>query len=203
MRGEYTDLEGSNGALNRVSSRAMKLVPEKSSIRIQTFAEGMFARVAHDLELVCRDVSGTCERTGSDAGTADVTVPIAKIDVGGTLKGGRLNPDGMSGFERRESLAKMRKDVFHSDGNASDVVRVHAVAEGGSARVRVVPPRGREVEKTVPIRVASEGESGVRVSGTFSLSLDAIGSAPVKGPMNAFRVKDAVELLFDVVFVEG
>jgi len=54
--------------------------------------------------------------------------------------------------------------------------------------------------------VGNEGEdegkgSAARVRGDLVVSLSALGSSTVKGPMNAFRVKDAVEISFDVVFV--
>jgi hypothetical protein len=42
--------------------------------------------------------------------------------------------------------------------------------------------------------------NGVRAAGKLEVSLYAIGSDVVKGPMNAFRVKDRVLVTFDVVF---
>jgi hypothetical protein len=176
---------------------------ERSRIRIQTFAEGLFARLAHDLELVCRGVSGSGERADDERASANLEIPIAKIEVGGTLKDGRVDPNGLSPSDREDCLSKMRSDVFHLAEGKSGVVRVEATAAAGKARVRVIPPNGRAVDGLVTLRVTSEGASSVRVAGSFAISLNAIGSASVKGPMNAFRVKDAVELLFDVVFDEA
>ena len=181
--------------------------PEKSGVRIRTFAQGLLSRLAHDLELVCRGIEGTAERPSgaqSERGSAELVVPIAKIDVAGTLKNGRVDPAGLSPSDREDVLRKMRREVFHADDGATSVVRIEATLETGKetgkARVRVVPPNGRAVERSVSVRLEPEGETGARVSGSFELSLDAIGSDPVKGPMNAFRVKDSVEVLFDVVF---
>jgi hypothetical protein len=39
-------------------------------------------------------------------------------------------------------------------------------------------------------------------SGALTIAISSIGGATVKGPMNAFRVKDDVEVLFDVVFTQ-
>jgi hypothetical protein len=39
--------------------------------------------------------------------------------------------------------------------------------------------------------------------GTVEVSLAALGSKPVKGPMGAFRVKDRVRISFDLVFASG
>lgn len=187
-----------------LSSRAVSKLtvdPEKTHVRIRTFAEGLFSRLAHDLELVCRGVEGTAERPSAETGSATLSVPIAKIDIAGTLKHGRVDPAGLSPSDREDALRKMRRDVFHAK-DGTGVVRVEATLEAGRARVRVIPPNGRSVERPASVRL-EPGDMGARVSGSFELSLDALGSDPVKGPMNAFRVKDSVEILFDVFFREA
>ena len=176
--------------------------PEKTQVRIRTFAEGLFSRLAHDLELVCRGIEGTAERPSADKGSASLAVPIAKIDIAGTLKNGRVDPTGLSPSDREDALRKMRRDVFHANEGTSSV-RIEATVEAGKARVRVIPPNGRMVERSVSVRLESASDSVARVSGSFELSLDALGSDVVKGPMNAFRVKDTVEVLFDVAFVQA
>jgi hypothetical protein len=182
----------------RILHAVAKLVldPDKSHVRVHTFAEGLLARVAHDLELECRGLSGSAERLSDERATATVEAPVGRIEVGGTIKGGRIDPHGLSPSDRDDVLQKMRREVFHvSEGR----VRIEATLEGPKARVRVVPPKGPAVESSVPVRV--EATDGIqRVSGTLELSLHAIGSDKVKGPMNAFRVKDKIEVLFDVVF---
>ncbi|MBX3215052.1 MAG: hypothetical protein KF850_23660 [Labilithrix sp.] len=174
------------------------LDPERSRVRIRTFAEGLFSRLAHDLELVCRRISGSAERAGAEQGSAEVEMPIAAIEVAGTLKNGQLDPNGLSPSDRDDCLRKMRSDVFHAAADA--VVRVEATVEAGKARVRIVPPQGRTVERPVPVRLEPAGDGSTRVAGTFDMSLSALGSDPVKGPMNAFRVKDSVEVSFELVF---
>jgi hypothetical protein len=171
----------------------------KSRARIRTFAQGLLARLAHDLELTCHGLTGKGDQTAAESGTASLEIPIAKIEVAGTLKGERVDPNGLSPSDRADCLEKMVRDVFHTRASDGDVVRVEASLEAHGARVRITPPRGRAVERTVALRIAREGE-GTRVTGRFDLSLEALGSDPVKGPMNAFRVKDQVEVLFDVVF---
>lgn len=174
----------------------LALDPDKSHVRLHTFAEGLLARLAHDLELECRGLSGAAERLGEGKATATLEAPIARIEVGGTLKDGRVDTRALSSSDRHDVLDKMRKEVFHRN---EGVVRVEATLDGTEAHVRVVPPNGRAVERSVPVRVDSS-DGAQRVSGSLSISLHAIGSDPVKGPMNAFRVKDRVEVIFDVVF---
>ena len=185
------------------SGTKLALDPSRSRLRIQTFAQGLFARLAHDLELVCRDLRGSAEQTGADDGTATLAIPIAKIDVAGVLKSGHVDPNGLAPSDRGACLGKMRTDVFHVRGEGEgEVVRVEATLERGKARVRVIPPNGRALARPIDTRIERD-DDGVRVSGRAEISLDGIGSDPVKGPMNAFRMKDEVLVLFDLVFVEA
>ncbi len=176
------------------------LVPEKSSVRIHTFAEGMFSRLAHDLELRCTKLEGRATRSDSapDSGTATLEVPIEGIAFGGILHGDRVDESGLSVGSPSDVIEKMHKDVFQ--GRASGPVRLEVTLDAGSARIRIVPPNGRAVERTVRPTLTDEAGGSVRVKGMVDVSLAAIGSATVKGPMGAFRVKDRIEVLFDAVF---
>lgn len=167
-------------------------------MRIQTFAEGLFARLAHDLELECRNVEGRGERTDESSGLAALEIPIANIEVSGTLRSGRVDRSGLSPSDKADVLDKMRNDVFHA---RSGVVRAVGTLEGGRGRIEVIPPNGRTLSRSIDVQLQPEAK-GVRVVGQVDLSLDALGSDPVKGPMNAFRVKDKVVVLFDLVFTE-
>lgn len=171
----------------------------KSTVRVRTFAEGLFAKLAHDLELSCGKLSGTGTRDGDAlAGSATVEIPLDGFAVAGVLhKDGRLDPNGLSPGDSRDCLAKMCEDVFHASTSAK--VRVEAKAEGGAVRAKIVPPAGKAVEIVTRPAVSAEG-ADVRARGSFDLSLSAIGSDVVKGPMGAFRVKDRVEVIFDLVF---
>jgi hypothetical protein len=173
----------------------------RSRVRLQTFAEGLLARLAHDLELACGDLSGTASRTGEGGGTsgkAHVTAPLRGITISGVLaKDGRVDERGLSAGEKKDAVTKMQHDVFHASD--AGVVNVDVQLEGSSARVRVSPPSGKALDVIVRPDVRAEGE-GLRATGSFEVSLSALGSDVVKGPMNAFRVKDKVKVLFDVVF---
>ena len=173
--------------------------PAKSRVRVHTFAEGLFARLAHDIEIVFAKVEGTASRDG-DKGQAKVTVRLDAADVAGVLKDGRVDASVLSAGDRRDILEKMRREVFHAGADAT--VALEATLDGKTAQVKVVPPKGKTVEATVRPELREEGDA-VRISGSFDVSLAAIGSDVVKGPMNAFRVKDKVLVLFDVVFAPG
>jgi hypothetical protein len=174
----------------------------RSTARIRTFAEGLLARLAHDLELSCGELSGSVTPEGQ-GGTATIEAPLRAFAVAGIVgKDGRVDERGLSPTERRDVIAKMQHEVFHA--STDGIVRIEAKLDGEatSARVRVVPPNGKTVELSVRADIRREGDT-VQAKGSFDVSLSAIGSDVVKGPMNAFRVKDKVNVSFDVVFVRS
>jgi len=177
------------------------LDPARSRVRIHTYAEGLFARLAHDLELTCGGLSGRATAAAggrTDAGSATIEAPLRGLAVAGVVgRDGRVDDRGLNPTERRDCIAKMYTDVFHARPDAMVLVQVQR--DGASARVRIVPPNGKAVEVVIAPEVVPDG-GGLRASGSFEVSLVAIGSDVVKGPMGAFRVKDLVKVSFDVVF---
>ncbi len=168
-------------------------------MRIHTFAEGFLARLAHDLEVGCDGLSGTATRTedGRGPAVASVDVPLGGLSVVGVVTGGSVDEHVLSSSERAEIVAKMQRDVFHS--GADGIVRVEASYEEGTVRMRVLLPNGNVVEMMTRPHVAAEG-AATRATGTFGISLAAMGSSKIKGPMGAFRLKDNVEVSFNLVF---
>ena len=112
---------------------------------------------------------------------------LDRIRVAGVLgKGGAVDAQKLSASDRDDILAKMRREVFHaSDG----VVKIEAT----SASMRLVVPSGRAL--TLAAGSFERGEGRVTARGRFSVACSAIGSDVVRGPMNAFRVKDEVVVL--------
>lgn len=149
-------------------------------VRILTFAEGLLAKLAHDLEL---GVGAFGAEIGADEAT--LRVPVESLEVRGVRRGGRLDTTTLSAADRDAILAKMRSDVFHGDGALALVVTRDAV--------RVRPPHRPEVRAPLALDL---GPTSAR--GSFELSLAALGASPVKGPMNAFRVKDRVRIEFEL-----
>lgn len=151
---------------------------------------------------MCTKLSGTASR-GAEAstGTASIEAPLGGILVSGVLgKDGRVDEHGLSSSEKDDAVTKMRHDVFHA--RQGGVVRVEVQVDGSSARLRVAPPNGQSVEVVVHPELRADGEA-LRATGSFELSLAALGSDVIKGPMSAFRVRDKVKVLFDVVFARA
>jgi hypothetical protein len=173
------------------------LDPTRSRVRIHTFAEGLFARLAHDLELVCEGVSGSATRQEGGQGTAALSVPLSGLRVTGVLKDGRVDESVLSAGDRRDVVEKVHREVFHARGDAA--VRIAATHEGEATRVRLILPNGREVSSTVHPELR-DSEGSLHVQARLDVSLSAIGSDVVKGPMGAFRVKDRVEVRVELAF---
>ena len=150
-------------------------------MRIHTFAEGLFSKLAHDLELDCEGLRGTL-----DGGQAVIEAPIESIRVVGTLGKGTL-----SDSDKRDILEKMRREVFRAErGN----VVIEATRDG--MRIRV--PSGASASLPAPNIEGSADR--ISAKGSFELSMSSTGAGVVKGPMGAFRVKDRVVVHYDVSF---
>ena len=174
-------------------ARRLLVDPASSTLRVRTRATGLLARLAHDLELVAREMRG--EASDQDgAWTAELVVPVQALRVAGTLRGDRLDPDALSPADREDIQRKLRSEVLGPG-------EVRATASGpsrdrGEARITIGAKVG---QAPVTLRV-KDGEGGaLRVAGESEVSLSRLGVAEIKGPLGAFKVKDKVSVLFDVV----
>jgi hypothetical protein len=166
----------------------MKLDAARSRVTLYTMAEGLFAALAHDLELVARGLAG--EATGD---AAEVRVTVAEIRVSGVVKKGRVDAGVLSAGDRETIEREIQGDVLPG----AEVVARGTLA-GRSAEIEIVGPRGK-TRVTCDVDVRDDG-GGKRVTGKVEVSLGALGAPPVKGPMGAFKVKDRVRVEVDLVF---
>ncbi len=172
----------------------VRLDAERSALTIRTRAEGLLARVAHDLELRAGTLAGDFE---GDSGR--VRVPIAGLRVVGAVKRGALHEGALSASDKAEIERRIREVVLAG----SDEVHVDVTLTGTRASLRVHAPRGtQQLECEVQREDAGSADrGGVRVRGRCALSLAALGVAPIKLPLGAGRVADAVEVRFEAQLV--
>jgi hypothetical protein len=153
----------------------------------------MLARLAHDLELSANDIRGQALR--NDEGfSGELIVPVSGLRVTGQLHGDRLDSAGISNSERLEIERKLRDEVFRG-------VQEIRVSGRGTAWNHVDATVETTLGKTsvsVSIR-ASETDTNMRISGRTELSLAKLGVREIKGPLGAFKVKDAVEVFFEII----
>jgi len=183
-----------------VSGVRYVLDPKSSTVHVFTYAEGLFARLAHDLRLTVADLTLTAERDG-DGGSVSGEIPLGSLVVDGVMKKDTLREDVLSAHDRQEILEKMRADVFGGAAVSAAIV-VRGELRGTSFDVTVEGPNGRSARAAHTVRGASIDE-GERVRGEIELSLRALSGHDVKGPLGAFRISDRIRVAFDVTFLRA
>jgi hypothetical protein len=171
-----------------------------SRLSIETTAKGMLAKLAHDLTIVSRDFS--CTATLTDAG-ADVTlrVPVRGLQVDGVRKRGTVDRGVLSSSDRSDIERKIREEVLTS----SEVVVTASVTDVPSEGTRTssagatVEVGGKKAKAKLTATITAKPE-GITANGRATVSLDSLAIPPVKGPLGAFRVDDAIEVVFDLAF---
>lgn len=170
------------------------LVVERSSSKlfVRTRASGMLARLAHDLELVATELAGRATLDG-ERYAGELVVPVSALSVVGTLHGERVDTSALSTSDRSDIERKIREEVF--PGTREVRVRATSVSRD-RAEVTVEVSSGRS---TLPVALRVTEDAGrTRVSGRVELSMKRLGLREVKGPLGAFRVRDEVEVLFEI-----
>jgi hypothetical protein len=182
-----------------VTEKHYALDPSRSSLRVFTYAEGLFARLAHDLELGIHQAEVRVLLEG-DKPRVVAHVPLASLRVEGVVKHGALRTDVLSEKDHQEILAKMRDDVF--DGaSPSDRLTLEASVTGPRVEGSLILPSGKRVSLGFSLDTAPGTEAVAHVKGAFDLSLKRVAGADVKGPLGAFRISDRVHVSIDVHLV--
>jgi hypothetical protein len=174
--------------------------PAQSSLRIETIAKGMLAKLAHDLAIDAKTLTAAVTHEG---GKAELTlrVPIADLKVYGVRKGGTVDTSVLSGSDRADIERKIRSEVLKGEAVVAKLSCEAALDPGK----RTVNARGTvEVGgRSTPVSSGLELDSSdatVTVKGRVRVSLPSLGISPPKGPLGAFRVDDDVEVVVSLRF---
>jgi hypothetical protein len=182
-----------------MSEKRHLVVGNAATITLRTRAEGLLARLAHDLELTSAEVSGHVDVDG-DAWTAELSVPVASLRVVGALHGDAVDSAVLSAADRAQIEQKMREDVFFGAARVVTATARGASLSSGEATIAI---GSRSQRITFPLSAPALADGTLRPTGRFTLSLDALGVKPIKGPLGAFRVKDAVDVSFAILLVSA
>ena len=175
----------------------------QSFLMIEIKARGMLARLAHDLAIKATDLTVSASM---DEGRLafDLRVVVAGLRVDGVRKGGVLDKSTLATSDRADIEKKIRSEVLRAEE-----VRVKVACDTPtgffdpgthelSALVSVELGRARTEVRT---RASIEAtDARVTAKGRAIVTLPSLGIAPIKGPLNAFRVDDDVEIVYDLVF---
>ena len=166
-----------------------------STFNLRTRAEGMFSRLAHDLEIAAEGFSGEVTVEG-ERWTATVRFPVRALRVVGVLRGDYVDRGVLSKKDRDEIERRLAREIIRAD----EVV-VEASGDShaaGEARIRI-GEREQRVLLSLVTEPRREGE--LAAEGKGYASLRALGIPEVKGPLGAFRVSDTIELSFWAMLV--
>jgi hypothetical protein len=175
-----------------MTATTYRIDPPASRLRIWTRAEGALSRFAHDLEIATSSLRGEVV-VDDDFWAADIVVPVVSLRVAGTLKGEAVQPDGLSAGDRAEVEHKIREQVLagtsdvrvRAEGSNRELAELTISVAAGSCRIRA------------PLRTL-RSDPALTVKGRVDLSLRSLGVREVKGPLGVFRMKDRVEVLYDI-----
>ena len=168
------------------------LDPKRTSVHAFTGTEGLFARFAHDLDIVARDIEGHAD--DHPPASAHVRIRISGLHVVGVVKKGRTDEGALSKWERDQIMGRMATEVFRGTAD----ITAEATMNGDEATIAVITATGRQFVRS-KVTIARD-PSSLTVKGECTLSLRTLGIGPLKGPMGAFTVADAVRIHFDATF---
>ncbi|MGZ3422279.1 MAG: hypothetical protein ACXVEE_30695 [Polyangiales bacterium] len=154
--------------------------PDRSTVTIRTRAKGLLSALAHDLELTAKVARGTAKRDG-DQWEGEIVVEAAAIKVVGAIKGGKTSP-----------LSKIEVDMCEKRIVSEVFAGVHEIVV--KARGTVADPKiDVTAKRTAPAKLKLTLEGDV-IHGRGTVSIQALGLPEVKAPLNAFTVRDDVDL---------
>jgi len=162
-----------------------QLDPTGTRVRVYTFAEGMFSRLAHDLEIDAPITEATGELDGAGDGHLDVSFRAGSLRVVGFVKKGVTDEHGPSESDRADILERLLAAL---GATAESTIRARVDKKAGRVSVDLEVPTGRAKAD------ASIREDGGAMVARLRYSMPTLGMKPVKGPLGAFRLADHVEV---------
>ncbi len=140
------------------------------------------SRLAHDLALeAIPDEARVTERTDA-GGRAELVFTVSKIRILGAVKRDAVEPGVLSDADRRDIQGKITGAIGPGE------IRASVTVEGAQGKVTLTLPCGKG---TASFPITRAGDT---YTGRARFSLKALGVKPVKGPLNAFRLSDRLEV---------
>lgn len=176
---------------------------QASKLTIETTATGMLAKLAHDLSIVARSLRATATVDGQRF-TIELDVPVGELEVDGVRKHGVVDRGTLSSSDKSEIQRKMRDEVL---GGGTIVARAEGELPAGALEgagvtldVTAKVERGSRTESVRSKLTLKPSVERITAEGRFTVHLPALGIAPIKGPLGAFRVNDDIHVDVALVF---
>lgn len=173
------------------ASARHELGPADGSLRVRTYREGLALKVGHDLILEATGWHATVA-TGEDGIPVAVTLQANPTSLRVTRAEGGAKP--LSESDRTAIHDNIVRRVL-----GSDAIVFRSESVGGPPDELSVAGELSIAGATRPATLTVAIEGGRRVTGALVIRQTDWGITPYRALMGALRVRDAVEIAFDVV----
>lgn len=187
----------------RPGAPVMRIVPELSQIRVKVYRDGPLAGLGHNHVISWRAGGWVSPAPALARAAFDIEVPLEQAEVDDPAQraeeGAEFTatvPAEARAGTRRNLLGEHVLDVAH---HARMSIRSIAIDESGTlpvARVRIFVA-GQETSRSVPFALERSPE-GVHAWGELKLKQSELGLAPFSILLGALRVRDGIEVKFDL-----
>lgn len=175
----------------------------RSTIELGVYRGGLFKALGHDHRIDAKRVSGTVRYNPGDTASSSVSLAVDShsLIVVDPNTSEKERSDVQSTMESAKVLdAQVFPTIAFS---STGVSRVTQAAGGLDIRVTGrLNLHGVEKEITIPVRISFDGNY-LRATGTSSVIQSDFNIVPIRLAGGTVRVKDPVQVKFDIVAVKG
>jgi polyisoprenoid-binding protein YceI len=172
--------------------------PQNASLRVNTYREGVGAKVGHDLVIDVTRWEATIDLAGDPAGSSiRLTADSRSLEVRDGLRG--LKP--LTDKDRAEIRKTIDAKVLGGSpiSFTSRSVRAGAGGDGPLVVEGDLTLAGQTRPITVELAMTNDG----RVTGTIPVTQTAFDIKPYRGLMGALKVRDDVDVVIDARLPPG
>jgi polyisoprenoid-binding protein YceI len=179
-----------------IAAGTFQLGPENASLQVNTYREGVGAKVGHDLVIDVTRWEATIALAGDPSGSSiRLTADPRSLEVREGLRG--LKP--LTGKDRAEIAKTIDAKVL---GGSPITFASRSVHSGGVGPL-VVEGDLTLAGQTRPITAELAMTDDGHVTGTIPVTQTTWGIKPYRGLMGALKVRDDVEVVIDARLTAG
>jgi polyisoprenoid-binding protein YceI len=181
-----------------IAAGTFDLGPENASLQVNTYREGVGAKVGHDLVIDVTRWEATIALAGDPAGSSiQLTVDPRSLEV----REGRRGLKPLSDKDRAEIRSTIDAKVLRGSPITfvSSAVRGGRGGEGPLVVDGDLTLAGQTRPVTAQLAISDDGH----VTGTIPVTQTAWGIKPYRGLMGALKVRDDVEVVVDARLAPG
>jgi len=164
---------------------------------VYTFKEGLLSKLAHDLLIDVTDfkVNVDVPESGFTSGSLELEIQANSLKVDCAMKDGKQQPDTLKEKDIADIEADMAKKVLHPDKypTVNFTSKAIQVKDGGYHINGELSLHG--VKKSIDFDVDT---SGGGLKGRFTIIQTDYGIKPFKAMMGTLKIKDKVDIGFDL-----